>query len=423
MLRLFLFILAGLLVYGRPGWAANLDDFRQSLRQQMEQIRQKIDQYEGKVQGLQGQKKTLTREINLLDNRRQSLELKIEQTELTIGDLNFSIDEKSSEISKLEQELNRQKAFLGEYLRTIYQYDQENLLEIILKQNKFSDFFEIVNSLEAIQGKVSEIFQLIKNLKNELEKQKNSLEEEQDEQNQLQLLQGIQKKQLEGQKNSKKNLLTATQGQENKFQNLIAKGRADIEAIRNQLFSLDNVGISMTLANALKYADVASGRTGVRPAFLLAILKKESSWGTNVGTGSWRKDMHPRDFNAFLAITSKLGLDPDVTPVSRKPSYGWGGAMGPAQFLPSVWLIVEEEVANLTGHQPPSPWNLEDAFTATAVKVKRAGAAAQTYEVEWKAAMIYFAGGNWAKPAYRFYGDSVMELAQVIQEQIDLMGK
>ena len=97
--------------------------------------------------------------------------------------------------------------------------------------------------------------------------------------------------------------------------------------------------------------------------------------------------------------------------------------MGPAQFLPSTWLAYKDKVAALTGHNPPSPWDIDDAFTAAALKLANAGANQQTPDAEWKAAMIYFAGNNWGKTVYSFYGDSVMDLASVIQGQLDIITK
>ena len=179
----------------------------------------------------------------------------------------------------------------------------------------------------------------------------------------------------------------------------------------------------MTLEDAYNHAKYAADRTGVRPAFLLAVLKQESSWGTNVGTGTWKKDMKAADQKAFIQICDELNLDPNQMPVSKKPSYGWGGAMGPAQFLPSTWLAYKDKVAVLTGHNPPSPWDINDAFTAAALKLANGGANQGTADAEWKAAMIYFAGNNWGKTVYSFYGDAVMDLASVIQGQLDIMLK
>ena len=117
-----------------------------------------------------------------------------------------------------------------------------------------------------------------------------------------------------------------------------------------------------------------------------------------------------------------LGLNPDSTPVSKKPYYGWGGAMGPAQFLPSIWLLYDEAVAKLTGHNPPSPWNIEDAFTASGLKLAEAGANKQTYAAENKAAKIYIAGGRWnTSLTARIYANNVMAEATRIQKDIDIL--
>jgi len=238
---------------------------------------------------------------------------------------------------------------------------------------------------------------------------------------QLKALQEIQRASLKIQQNEKSKLLTQTKGEEAAYQKMLTKAKADATAIKKRMYLLEGVGLSMTLEEAYKHAKFAADRTGTRPAFLLAVLKQESSWGTNVGTGTWKKDMHTRDQKAFLQICDELNLDPNQMPVSRKPSYGWGGAMGPAQFLPATWLSYKDEVARLTGHNPPSPWNIDDAFTAAALKLANAGANQKTASAEWKAAMIYFAGSRWGKAVYSFYGDSVMELAEIIQGQLDVI--
>lgn len=131
--------------------------------------------------------------------------------------------------------------------------------------------------------------------------------------------------------------------------------------------------------------------------------------------------MSPRQHSSYLTLCEKLGFDPDVMPVSKKAWYGWGGAMGPAQFIPATWLGYESRIAAATGHNPPNPWDMDDAFTAAALYLTNAGAAAQTYEAEHKAYMIYLAGGNWQKNYLQFYGDQVLSLASEIQHQINLI--
>jgi membrane-bound lytic murein transglycosylase B len=127
-----------------------------------------------------------------------------------------------------------------------------------------------------------------------------------------------------------------------------------------------------------------------------------------------------------LAITKELGMNPDETPVSCPmrnkdgSQLGWGGAMGPAQFIPSTWQGYKARVSAFTGHTPANPWDIRDAFVAAAILLKANGADG-TREGEWQAAMRYFSGGT--NPAYSFYGDNVLELADGYADDIATLGK
>jgi membrane-bound lytic murein transglycosylase B len=101
-------------------------------------------------------------------------------------------------------------------------------------------------------------------------------------------------------------------------------------------------------------------------------------------------------------------------------SFGWGGAMGPAQFIPSTWMLYKERLKSLLG-KTPDPWNIKDAFLAAALYLTDYGAAKRSYSAEWKAAMIYFSGST--NPKYRFYGDSVMKIASQYEKDIEELEK
>ena len=161
----------------------------------------------------------------------------------------------------------------------------------------------------------------------------------------------------------------------------------------------------------------------MRPAVILGILREESNLGENVGTGNWKVDMHPtRDQPVFGELMKELGLNPDTMPVSKKPSYGWGGAMGPAQFIPSTWVLYKDRIARISGENPPSPWTPRTAIFASALLMADNGADAGTRAAERLAALRYFAGwANARKAAYAFYGDDVMSFADRYQKDIDIL--
>jgi peptidoglycan hydrolase CwlO-like protein len=399
--------------------AQGVSQLKEDLNQQLDDVQRQIEVYRGQIKQKSADARSLKRDIGILDDRIAQGDLELRQTDLAIKKLDLVIEEREKEIAKVDEGLNQKKNLLAEYLRTINDYDQKSLSEILLSNQNFSDFFNEIQSLEEIQDTIKVGFQEILSLKNKLEEKKSVLDQERRQQDDLRNLQQLQQRSYQNEKDRKKDLLAKTKGQESIFSSLIKRAYSDSASIKNQLYLLEGVGLSMTIEEALFHAEQAGEKTGVRPAYLLAVLKEESSWGTNVGTGSWRADMHERDHRAFLAICRKLKVDPNKMPVSRKPSYGWGGAMGPAQFLPSTWLDLEAEIIRATGHNPPNPWDIDDAFVAAGLKLAKNGANLGVPDAEWKAAMIYFAGNNWNNPLYRFYGDSVMDLAETIQWQID----
>ncbi len=415
-LLLFLVSLTWLLIPLRGVFADERDD-------KIKQLEASIDGYNQEIQKRQSEAQSLSNQILIFELQIKQAQAEIDATNLVIKRLNSAISQKESSIAQKEREIKQQNILLAQYLRQIARSDGGSLLGFLLKNEKFSDFFNDINSLNNVQSQIHSTLEKIKELKEKLIKEKDDLESDKAEQEQLKQIQARQKKDMENSKKQKQKLLDETRGQEKTYQQLVAKARADIEAIKNQPYNLA-MGFKMTFEEALSYALKASQHTGVRPAFIMAIVKIESDWGGNVGKGNWRTDMHPRDFNAFASITLTLGLNPDSTPVSKKPYYGWGGAMGPAQFIPTTWLLYDAAVAILTGHNPPSPWNIEDAFTASGLKLAEAGANQQTYASETKAAKIYIAGGRWnTSLTARIYANNVMATAAKIQKDIDILSK
>jgi len=403
-------------------WAISSDDALAQVVDndaRIKQLEAQIDSYNQEIQKYESQAQSLSGELAIFDLQIKQIQAEIDATTLTIQSLKGEIAERESDIAKKEAQISHENSLLSQYLREVSYNESSSLFEFLLRNRRFSDFFNDMNYLNNIQGKIHGTLAKIKDLRTKLIKEKEDLESQKTEQEQLRQIQKRQQNSLASTRKAKQKLLDQTKGQEKKYQDLITKTRADIEKIKNQPYELAQ-GYKLTFEQALQYAALASRHTGVRSAFLLGILKIESDWGGNVGKGTWQKDMHPRDFNAFKQITAALGLDPNSTPVSKKPSYGWGGAMGPAQFIPSTWILYAASVGNLTGHNPPSPWNYEDAFTASGLLLADAGASQQTYNAEHKAARIYIAGGRWNRSlTARIYANNVMAAAAKIQKDIN----
>ena len=320
-------------------------------------------------------------------------------------------------------------------MRAINKNDSYPFLFTVVSQNKLSDVYSVYQDYAAVSKGLSGLVDEINKNNQDLAAQQQKLQQQQDDANNLLSVKAIQQSQLSDSVGQQNTLLQQTKGKEADYQIVINDTKAQAASIRSRLYQLLGVSSQITFGEALKIAQWAHGSTGIDPAFLLAILTQESNLGQNVGTcnrpgdppsKSYKVVMNPtRDIPPFLQITAELGNDPNITPVSCAmrnkdgSQLGWGGAMGPAQFIPSTWMGYKDKVSQLTGHSPANPWDIRDAFAAAAIKLTSNGADG-TYQGNWNAAMRYFSGSTNLK--YRFYGDNVMATAAKYQSDISQLG-
>lgn len=365
---------------------------------------------------------SLERDIAIFDAKISEATLSIKARNIAIEKLSQDINSKQTTIGKLSDKIEREKESLAQLLRKTNELDSSSLVEVVLSDKEISQFFVDLDSFDSIKSSLNDSLDNIVEAKTNTEEEKKTLEEKKTEEVELRKIQELQRKRIEENKSEKNRLLKTTKGKEKEYQKVLSAKEKSAASIRSELFVLQG-SKAIPFEKALDFANRVFAKTGVRPAFLLGIIAEESNLGQNVGTGNWRVDMKsPRDTEPFIRITSELGLDPDKMPVSKKPWYGYGGAMGPAQFIPSTWVLYKDRIASLTGHNPPNPWEPEDAFMAAGILLKDNGAAKKTYETERFAALCYLAGcKNAKKSAYAFYGNDVMELAEKYQRQIDIL--
>lgn len=415
---------------------ANVEETERLLREQLERTEKEILETTGVLNQQKAKSAQIKNEVDKLTGEIKSAQSNINTKNRAISQLGQDIELKDQTVQQLNSKMERGKDTMAKLIRTSNQLDDVSLAEIVLADGNLSDFFVVVDSYNDIQNSLKVLFDDIRQLRGLTEEEKIKLQEKRDKERDIKAEIERKKKEVERKENEKSTLLAISKDTEKSYEQILAEKRAKAASIRNALFKLrDSAGISF--GDALRYAQNASRATGVRAAFILAILKQESDLGKNVGTcnragdppekkwnvimpgphdNSWRDDQ-----TIFLAITKRLGLDPDSTPLSCPMAGGWGGAMGPSQFIPVTWQSYEARIAQAAGVGVANPWNPEHAFIATSLYVRDLGAAAGGYTAERNAALQYYAGSNWNLPQNAFYGNSVMQHAATFQEQIDFL--
>lgn len=428
-----------------PVYAQSAEQLVEQRRAQLEidlaEIEKEIDAQQVLLDGKQEERVSLERDVAIIDAQIKKAKLSIRARDLEIRRISQDINGKKETISDLDSKLSREKDSLAQLIRRTQEIDDYSLVEMVLGNGSFSDFFEDLDNFDAIKVRLNESFDDIALTKNDTTTQKNQLEDRRASEQELRTIQVLQKQEIEVREREKQRILDATKGQEEAYQSLILQKQKSAAEIRVELFRLRG-SAPIPFVDALKFANEASKKTGVRPAVILGVIAQESNLGENVGqcllTNTPKKGdgkgvntgryfdgvMKPnRDVDPFLDVVSRLGINPYSQVVSCPPSYGYGGAMGPAQFIPSTWILYEARIAKAVGVSVANPWDPKTAFMATALLMMDNGADKQTYASERLAALRYFAGWrNATKPSYAFYGDGVMKLADFYQDQINILG-
>lgn len=405
-------------------------------RNELTQIEAQLADLLNKQKEQQKQTGTLKGDVNYLTSQINALKAKIKARALVIAQLKVNIAEKVSTIKSLSSKIDREHESLFQLLKNTNEFDGDNLVNLILSNNSISNFYSDLESFNSIKQAIKASVDIINGVKSQTEVAKNDLEKKQNTETDAKAELESAQKTVAKSEADKKVLLAISKDKEVVYQTLAAQKKIQADKIRSALFSLAGISQKIEFGTALTYANEVKNKLGVDPAFLLAILTQESNLGANVGqcyltnpdtgagvgknTGTpFANVMKPtRDVAPFLEITNALGFNAFQTAVSCPIAgvAGYGGAMGPAQFIPSTWKLFADRLKDILGHYA-NPWSPKDAFMASGIYLSDLGASGESASAQNKAACRYYGSGG----SSCSYSKSVQKLKVSIQANIDLL--
>lgn len=397
---------------------------------------------------------SISRDISILQSQINRSNSQIKARSIEIYRMKNTIKKQSTQIELLEENIDQSKASIQSLLRTKNQLDDYSYVEVFFSNKTVSEFFKDIDSVSVLELKITDNFQEFTDLKNTIEGKQDELAEQSAREREL-ISQKQQEVVLVSSKKLEQGILLAeSKKEENEYKTLIAEKEAIKAKIRGRIFEVAS-GEKISFGDALTLVQPYESELGIDAAFLLAILFQESGWkgkiGGNIGQCKYNQyNRHGNDRNgyevmsasqqsSFLKIISGIDGDAATVPVSCPiPSDGsYGGAMGPAQFMPKTWLSIRGAAAKILGKakESLSPFANQDAFIASGTYLrdlyyskgcrdyanKYAHISPEKTLRERCAAAKYYAGGNWWKFRMK-YGEPVVQRANRFRADIATLG-
>ncbi|MBS4021195.1 MAG: peptidoglycan DD-metalloendopeptidase family protein [Dethiobacter sp.] len=236
VLRLFVYILAGLLLIGAflPVLANQFDEQHDRL----DAVRDEQQRTQEELDAGKRQETTLIRELANLDNLISRVEAELRSLENKITDTERKISEAEVELAEAQERVDAMEELLGIRLRAIHENGSVSYLEVLFNSSSFTEFLTRYNDLSIIMEQDRELLIAFETEKERVETLVAALEESNRELLSLHGANLDKKQELEIKNREKEQLLTALRGEIEEREDAIRKLEDEAEEIEQLIKQL-----------------------------------------------------------------------------------------------------------------------------------------------------------------------------------------
>ncbi|MDP2630759.1 MAG: peptidoglycan DD-metalloendopeptidase family protein [Candidatus Uhrbacteria bacterium] len=183
---------------------------------------------------------TLSDQIKSLEAQAEKLQLEIDFNKQKLDDLEGNITNLSSRIVEKEAVVNSQRQMLSELMRLYYSDYSDTSATLIFSSNETLSFLNQENWTTQLSGKVGELLDSVKTLRESLVGERVTLEEKKKEADALHMQLTARDEYLTSTKDNKAYLLTKTQAEVNKYDNLVDDLQKQQKAIEDEINDIES---------------------------------------------------------------------------------------------------------------------------------------------------------------------------------------
>lgn len=199
------------------------------------EIEKEIAKYEGELKEVGAEKQTLQKAINQLTLERKKVTAEISKTENLIGSTDLEINKLILEMSKTESDIKKNKEAISEIIREQYKAGDMTLVELLLQNKNFSEFWGTLEAHESVQNSMAVKVEELNSLHRLLDEKRDSSTKKRGELLSLQSQYKDQNTVLTNNHKERSSLLEVTKSEEKNYQKLLAEKQEAREQIAKEL--------------------------------------------------------------------------------------------------------------------------------------------------------------------------------------------
>lgn len=333
---------------------SNLDETLDQKKDDLDKIEAKIDTYSKLVEVKQDQQKTLANQIEVYDSQIEMTKEEIKKAEKDIEITDLDIQELTLKVDEQTELLKKKQSALKVLLNDLYRKDNKNLLEVLLSYTGISSFIQEIAYTEQANQRVFNKLQEINDIRKDLQSKKETEVKKQQE-----LEENRQKKMqktfvLEGEQSSKEKLLTDTQGEESRFQELLKRVEEEKQTLLGDIEELSASipgGLDSTISHQPK---PTSGLAATDWYF----SQRDPRWGgSDIGHSNTKMSKYGCAVTCVAMVLRYHGVSMDPGILARQPIFSndlivwpdvWQNVkrIGGYSHGNISWETVEQEIKN-----------------------------------------------------------------------------
>ena len=333
---------------------AEIDQSLEEQEEELKELESKIKTYEKIINQKQSQQATLANQIEIMESEIKRNREKIEKAKKEMTLTKTEMEKIDIEIGKKNEEIERKKEVLRGLIKGIYHESRKSSVEVLLEYESLDEYFMEMERLNSINDKTKNILVEINKNKLELEKNKEEMNNKYEKLTDLKQESKKNKEYLENQQDAKSEILVVTEGEEDKYQDLLGKVEQQRDLI---LGNFDQMTSEMSGELAAVQANLKKPKSGLASTRWY-YSQRDPRWGDdNIGMSRSKMAEYGCAVSSVSMVLRYHGIGIDPGSLAKQkifyydlivwPSYWQGVKRVSSSFHGNIdWNTIDKEIKN-----------------------------------------------------------------------------